>query len=168
MGLKPQDVLVLLKLGVRASAAPWTYSLLGIELGMSPSEVHAAVGRAEHVGLLGPGRAPVRAALLEFLLHGLKYVFPAERGAITRGMPTAHAAAPLAAQIAPDELPPVWPDPAGDVRGEEFKPLYRSAPVAARRDERLYQCLALVDALRGGRARERKLAEKLLTEMLAA
>jgi hypothetical protein len=34
--------------------------------------------------------------LEEFLIHGLKYVFWAEQGEMTRGMPTAYAAPPLA------------------------------------------------------------------------
>jgi hypothetical protein len=48
------------------------------------------------------------------------------------------------------ELPPVWPDQEGTVRGVEFAPLYKSVPRAARRDARLYELLALVDAIRGG------------------
>jgi hypothetical protein len=64
----------------------------------------------------------------------------------------------LNAQFAQAELPPIWPDPEGTVRGEGLAPLYRSAPRAALRDPRLYEWLALVDAVRAGRARERKLA----------
>ena len=45
MNLKAQDVLVLLKL-VAASRPTWSYNVLAVELGMSPSEVHAAVKRA--------------------------------------------------------------------------------------------------------------------------
>lgn len=169
MALKPQDVLVLLKLALHREA-PWTYTSLGHDLGLSASETHAAVRRAIRVGLLDQdGRQPNRKALLEFIVHGLKYVFAAERGALTRGVPTAHAAPPLANHItASDEPPPVWPDPDGTARGESFKPLYRSAPGAAGRDADLYECLALVDAIRGGRARERKLAEDLLAKKLAA
>lgn len=156
--LKPQDALVLLKLVVIADG--WTYPALAESLGMSASEVHAAVARAKQGGLYDEHRrSPHRRALLEFLVHGLRYVFPAERGALTRGLPTAHAAPPLNAQLVADgEPPPVWPDAEGTVRGEELRPLYRSVPGAARRDPALYELLALVDAVRGGRARERKLA----------
>lgn len=121
-----------------------------------------------NAGLLHADREPNRAALLEFLTHGIKYAFPAKRGNLTRGMPTAHGAPPLAALIDSGGEPlPVWPDPEGEVRGESFEPLYRSAPKAARRDPQLYEILCLVDAIRGGRARERTLAEKLLRERLA-
>ncbi|HEX4602934.1 MAG TPA: hypothetical protein VH724_03000 [Candidatus Angelobacter sp.] len=133
---------------------------------MSVSEVHAAVKRAEAAHLLhGPdlGGNPNGKALEEFLLHGLKYVFPAQHGAMTRGLPTSYAAEPLRRHIrAGDEPLPVWPDPGGPVRGAAFEPLYRSVPAAARRDPCLYELLALVDAIRDGRARERKIAEKEL------
>ena len=54
------------------------------------------------------------------------------------------------------------------VRGEALKPIYRSAPQAARNDPKLYQCLGLLDAIRAGRARERKLAEKHLHKLIAS
>jgi hypothetical protein len=46
------------------------------------------------------------------------------------------------------------------------QPLDRSVPQAARRDPALYDLLALVDALRIGRARERGLAEKEINRRL--
>jgi hypothetical protein len=165
--LKPQDVLVLLKLTV--SKGEWTYPSMAYALGMSASEVHAAIIRATEAGLLNPAtKRPNRQALLEFLVHGIRYVFPAERGGVTRGLPTAHAAPPLKGRIgAAGEMPPVWPDPEGEVRGEEVRPLYRSVPGAARKDPALYELLALVDAIRGGRARERTLAVEEMKVKLA-
>jgi len=167
--LKAQDVLVVLKL-IASAGAPWSYPKLAGELSMSASEVHSAVRRATRCGLLQntPPYAPNRKALLEFLVHGLKYVFPAERGGFTRGIPTAHGAPPLRAHFAASDEPlPVWPDPQGTVRGEDFAPLYRAVPQAARRDPHVYELLALVDAIRGGRARERELAVKELRSRLA-
>lgn len=137
---------------------------------MSSSEVHAAVKRAVESGLFRMAeRAVNRNALLEFLVHGLKYVFPASRGGLTRGLPTSHAAPPLKAQFrGRDELPPVWPDADGPVRGEGLEPLYKSVPRAARADAQLYEWLALVDAVRAGRARERELAVAELEQRLSS
>ncbi|MFV9616498.1 MAG: hypothetical protein ACNYZG_11110 [Gammaproteobacteria bacterium] len=45
MNLKPQDVLFLLKL-VSLDKKPWSFNKIAIEIGMSPSEVHAAAKRA--------------------------------------------------------------------------------------------------------------------------
>lgn len=169
MNLKPQDVLFLLKL-VTLGKKYWSFNKLAVELGMSPSEVHAAAKRALAARLAvkeGDTIWPNIRNLEDFLLHGIQYVFVPERGGLNRGMPTAHAAAPMDAWFVADkEPPPVWPDPEGKVRGESFSPLYKSAPVAAKHDSELYEMLALVDAVRGGRARERDIAKKELKKRL--
>jgi hypothetical protein len=167
MTLKPQDIVILLKL-VSLGDRPWSYNVLAVELAMSPSEVHSGVKRAAAARLLDPQRnVPILRALQEFLVHGVKYAFPPDRGPLTRGLPTAYAAPPLNSLIVlPDEPPPVWPDPEGKVRGYAFSPLYPSVPKAAAQDPLLYELLALVDAIRDGRARERELAIKELTARL--
>jgi hypothetical protein len=60
----------------------------------------------------------------------------------------------------------VWPDPEGEIQGLAVKPLYSSAPRAAKKNEKLYALLAAVDALRIGRAREREAAEKKIAEFI--
>ncbi len=71
MVLKPQDVFVALKIAAAKSLrAP--YAQLAGELGMSSSEVHASVKRAQAARLLhGPelGNRPNFAALEEFRVH---------------------------------------------------------------------------------------------------
>ena len=170
MTLKPQDVVVALKLlGFSEKRPP--YSKIANELCLSVSEVHAAVKRAHAAHLLhGPELCdrPNSKALEEFLVHGVKYAFPA-LGAMTRGLPTSYAAEPLRRHIrAGNEPLPVWPDPSGPVRGLSFEPLYRNVPQAARQDSHLYELLTLVDAIRDGRVRERKIAEKELVTRLRA
>lgn len=107
------------------------------------------------------------AALLELLVHGVRYLLPPVWTSITRGIPTAHAAPPLVGAIVDDETQPVWPHPDGTVRGQGLKPIYKSVPDAARDDHVVHEWLALVDAIRSGRARERELAARLLKERLA-
>ena len=160
--MKGQDILVMLKLLCKES--PWSYLGLARELGMSASEVHAAVHRCLEAGLYNPHtRKPNRIALREFLIHGLRYVFPATPGAMTAGLPTSFAAPTLKKRFRYSESEaPVMPLKDGPARGPEIAPLYRSAPEAARNDEHLYKLLALVDALRTGRARERKIAGEIL------
>jgi DNA-binding Lrp family transcriptional regulator len=163
---KSLDVVVLLKLLV--AGAGKTYAGLSKELGMSASEIHAAVRRCADAGLINfETRRPLRKPLEEYLLHGVRYAFPAKRGSLARGIPTAHAAPPLVGKIGLDDLPPVWPDPEGNTKGYALEPLYGSVPKAAKRDRKLYELLALVDAIRIGRARERKLAEEELKKRLA-
>jgi len=167
MILKPQDIVVLLKL-VALRDTPWSYASLAHDLFMSTSEVHAGIKRAVAARLMDPqGKHALKQCLEEFLIHGVKYAYPPDRGGLTRGIPTGYAASPLNVMISqPPDPPPVWPDPEGDTRGNEFSPLYKSVPKAARRDMKLYELLALVDAIRDGRAREREIAIRELKARL--
>jgi hypothetical protein len=169
MILKPQDVVVLLKL-VPLKSHGWSYGHLAVDLSMSPSEVHAAIKRAIASRLavsIGESIRPNIRNLLEFLTHGIQYVFIPDRTGLTRGIPTGFAALPMRDQFySGSESVPVWPDPEGNVRGEGFSPLYPSVPIAAKKDENLYALLAIVDAIRGGKARERKYAQEKLGSVL--
>jgi hypothetical protein len=161
--------MVALKLCSYAGRRP-SISVIAADLALSPSEVHGAIKRLQQSRLVhGPEMRdkPNVSALEEFLLHGLQYVFPAEHGQVTRGLPTSYAAEPLKTAISSgDELPPVWPWRDGDTRGVALAPLYKTAPMACVRDPVLYELLALVDAIRDGRIRERKIAERELVKRL--
>lgn len=145
------------------TASRQTYATLGESLGLSASEVHAAVRRATHSGLLMPD--PVRSeslphmrprtpAIEELLCYGLRYFLPAEEGRLTLGIPTAASALPLCEQLAPSAEPPhIWPHPRGTTLGVALKPIYPSAPDAALGDPILAEWLALADALRAEKGR---------------
>jgi hypothetical protein len=169
MNLKPQDVVVALKLCTYPDARP-AMSVIANDLSLSPSEVHGAIGRLRASRLLhGPNLKdrPNISALEEFLIHGLKYAFPAKHGEVTRGIPTSYAAEPLKGEVSmSNDLPLVWPWRDGNTRGIGLEPLYKNVPQAALRDPNLYRFLALVDAIRDGRARERKIAERDLVRRL--
>jgi len=167
--LKAQDFYLLLALLARRGEI-MTYPELAAFSGLSMSEVHGALKRAEQARLLAfIDRQPsiIIPFFKEFLLYGARYAFPAVRGAMVSGVPTAYAAAPLNTLIAPSADPvPVWPHAEGSVRGVALIPLYPSAPAAALRSPALYENLALFDALRMGSARERNFAVKLFEEKL--
>ncbi|QDH69058.1 MarR family transcriptional regulator [Marilutibacter alkalisoli] len=172
MELKPQDLLVLFKVAVHPQRR-WTYAALGEALSMSASEVHASVKRAVGAGLaVERGRgdwSPLRPALIEFAVHGARYVWPAVTGPVRRGVPTAFGVEPLASRISSSAgEAPVWAYPRGTAKGPSLSPLYRTAPQAALADPALHRLLALQDALRAGRARERTLAAELLQKELEA
>jgi hypothetical protein len=167
--LKPQDILAILKVHSWDSTN-WTYSSLAQSLGMSASEVHAALERSEAAGLYyGSERKILKQAVFEFLVHGLRYVFYAQPGPLSRGLPTAHSAEPLKSKLvaSPSEVY-VWPDPQGVVRGQAIAPLYRSVPQAASNDPKLYAKLSLIDAIRVGRVREQRLAASELEKRIVA
>lgn len=151
-----------------------TFSVRSLEdsTGISKSEVSHSLRRCMEVGLAkaergtGKPRANTR-ALLGFVMHGLKYVFPARPGPLARGIPTAHAAPVLAGRLlSAGEHIYVWEDSNGRAHGQRVELLYKSVPRAVRRDAELYAMLALVDAIRLGQERESALAGKLLTQYL--
>ena len=105
-----------------------------------------------------------RSAALEFLLYGLKYVFPAQMGTISRGVPTAHSYSQNQKFVS--DMNYVWPFEKGSIKGISISPLYDSAPEAALKDENLHRLLALIDDLRIGRAREQSHAKRELEKEL--
>ncbi len=167
--LRLVDIPVLLKLTLPGSSE-MSFQQLASDLHLSSSEVHASFKRGRLSGLFAqdePKRVN-RSALLEFLEHGLRYAFPAERGDLTRGIPTAYAAEPLKGLLQQGtDPPPVWPTVNGKVRGYSFAPLYKHASAAALEDAALYELLTLTDALRDGRTRERTLALQELRVRIA-
>ena len=60
----------------------------------------------------------------------------------------------------------MWPHPNGSVRGVGVEPLHPSVPFAAMQDAKLYEMLALFDALRVGKARERSMALERLRALI--
>ena len=161
--LRPLDIIVLLKIRLIAPE-PIGQIRIAKLLHISSASVNGAIRRGTQSRLYDPHRNAVNiGAMEEVLFHGIRYFMPPEQGAITRGVPTAWAAPPLSGLLAAtNEPPPVWPDPDGDVRGQAFLPLHECALKTIHEDRELYEVLALVDAIRIGRARESQIAEKEL------
>jgi hypothetical protein len=155
------DILLLLKLSLKEGPRIPSKSLAE-EIFVTPVEVSHSLRRCQASGLLhlsDLGKLVNRSGLFEFLSHGLRYVFPAERGSMTRGIPTGAAAEPLKSMFLDNgEPPPVWPYADGTIRGIALTPLHRQVPRAALRDSGLYALLTLVDSIRSDRIRERKFA----------
>lgn len=136
------------------------------DLNISPSEVSESLYRSSQAELLDTSKKNVnKLALHEFLIHGIRYVFPQSPGPIVRGTRTAHSAPPLNKLISSEENY-VWPDATGDSKGQAIEPLYPSLVQASKQDSFLYRSLALIDALRVGRVREQNYAKKELEKMI--
>jgi len=148
----------------------WTLRSLAGRLGVQHSKVQRGVDRLERAGLYdGRRRQVIPHAADEFFVHALKYLCPIAEGAPTRGVATAWAAAPLRGEIAAsDDLPPVWPDPLGTVRGLAVPPLDEALPRLMSSWPEVAELAALLDALRLGDARVREAATRLLHERLLA
>lgn len=163
--MRPQDVVILLKIASK-KISPWQMKDLAMELMISSSEVSESINRSVQAGLISADKKTLmKGALLEFLNHGLKYVYPQHPGAMVRGLATAHSAQPLKKLIQSKENY-VWSWPEGNVRGQSVQPLHPSVPAACIKDKELYELLSLTDALRIGKKREQEIAIKELEKKL--
>ena len=159
--MSPHDIVILLKI-ISYGNEQWFQKPLAEALGISQSEISKSLNRSKYAGLLAPnGKTVMKLALMDFLQYGIRYVFPQKPGPVVRGVPTSHSANPLKEAIQSTEEY-VWPYGKGNVRGHSIVPLYPSVPEAVLKDKKLHELLALVDALRVGRAREKELAVKEL------
>ena len=166
-GMRSHDIVVLMKM-ISLGDKHWYHKDLAHQLFISPSEVAESLNRSKISRLINPEKSRVNTQLFrDFLVSGLPVVFPAEPGRITLGFPTAHSAPPLHELIGASEGY-VWPSAKGTMRGEAILPLHPKVTEAIQKDAALYELLALADAIRVGRAREKSLAIELLNERINA
>lgn len=125
LALRPHDVCVALQLAISPEIP---FRDLAERVGLSLGEAHNSVKRLETAHILLPHRrAANRRALLEFLTHGVPYVFPGELGAETQGVPTAYAGPVFRDRVDTTETV-VWASVEGDTRGSALAPLCPGAP----------------------------------------
>lgn len=164
--LRGIDLIVLLYLCRSKQAG--TVRSIGADLGLPSATVQRSLDRLDRLPVFDRARGRVNGSAVEELcVHALPYMFPPERGGETRGVAAAWAASPLAEHFArADALPPVWPSPRGSVRGWALEPLHPAAARIAAADPDLGELLVLVDGVRAGDARVRKVAASLVKERL--
>ena len=167
-GMKPQDLVVLMK-----KMTPLGQSMMNKDvaasLGISASEVSEAMKRCRVAQLMDNTKKNVNVlALKDFLVSGLRYVFPIQPGALVRGIPTAVSAEPISQYVQSANEVFVWPYKKGTVRGQAITPLYGTVPEAIMQDEDLYRLLVIADTLRLGRVRERNIAIQELDKYIMA
>lgn len=160
----PFDIVLAIRLLKPAS----TLAPLADELGVSPSQIHASLGRLSAASLLRPNSRETNVrALGDFILSGVRYAFPVARGPLAEGIPTAYSTAPLAAVVDAVDVV-VWPAPHAQarVKGFTLTPLYPRAPLLVERSPETYRIVSIVDAFRLGDARIRSMARAELERAL--
>ena len=165
--VKDSDIYVLA--GLLAQSEPWSYRSLAERLRVPHPVVQRALARTKGADLYSSDRREVhRPHFEEFAIHALRFVAPAQLGPLMPGVPAAWAAEPMASAIrsSGDEPPPVWPFARGRVRGQAIEPLHSAAPEAVEGWADLGELLALLDSLRAGDARVRRVGGDLLSEQL--
>jgi len=164
-GMRPQDIVILLKIATYGDN-DWYMKDIANDLLISPSEVSESLNRSVLAGLISNNKKRLmKSALYDFIVYGLKYVYPAKAGSLVRGIKTSHSAPPLSDEILSDEIY-VWPYVEGDIRGFAIEPLHPNVPKACLKDSKLYELLALVDAIRIGSKREYNFAVNELKRRL--
>jgi len=165
--IKSQDIIVLLKV-LCEGRNRWKFESLQKDLGLSVSAIHRSLERCVQARFISP--RPFNDIYIlnvsEFLIHGIAYTFAIEPGKISRGIATAHSAPPLNKKIISEKDIYVWPYLKGNLRGQSIEPLMKHVPEIVQHDKSLYEILALIDAIRVGRTREKEIAAKLLQEKL--
>ena len=164
ISLKPQDVAILTKLLV-IKREDWRQIDIAIALGLSQSEIAKSLVRLNKAGLIHDKRLN-RSAALEFIVHAIKYIFPAEVGALATGVPTAISSPFHEKMVVQGSDVYVWPSIHGKKRGQIIKPLYPELAEAALKDSEFYGLMSAIEILRIGRARERKMAEQYLEKKI--
>ncbi len=163
--LQPRDIVIALQLAHAGDA--WTVRSLGDPIGVAPGSIHRGLERLASVGVYEPrGRSLNAAVLDELIRHGLRFVLGGGLGAETRGVPTAWGVAPLRERVSVSAPAPVWPSPRGTERGPALTPIVDNAVALLDSAPKVATDLALVDAIRIGAARDRRLAMDLLLARL--
>lgn len=155
--------------GLLAQDSDWSYRSFADRLHVPHPVVQRALARAQDADLYSPERREVHAPHFEeFAIHALRFVAPAQLGALVTGVPAAWAAEPMASAIrsSGEEPPPVWSYARGRVRGQAIEPLHSAAPEAIDGWPELGEILALLDSLRAGDPRVRRVAGDLLVPLL--
>lgn len=164
--LRPYDPVVALYLG---SLKKWDhYEKASQELLISPSMIFASVKRLRYAGLIadGPNRVNIK-ALGDFIQYGVPYAFADKPMEMTLGIPTSWGCPALKSNFNFSEnTPDVWAHPKGVVRGYRVEPLHKKFPEASLGNENIYNYCGLIDAIRLGRSREKKMAIDLVKEIL--
>jgi hypothetical protein len=146
--LRPFDLAVAMRLLTHPGER---YEPMADALLTSTSAVHRAVARLTLAGFCQSGARVVdRAALVEFLVSGVRYAFPAMLGPDRVGVPTAYGHPSLQSlrQRFPDLRTHVWSSDKGAERGPSIAPLFSNLPSVAVKTPALHGLLSLVDAVR--------------------
>ncbi len=170
MHLKPQDNLIGLKYwSLHKAGDKYSVRKMAESIGVSSSEVSKGAKRLINSKLAVERRGAFfieTAAFLEWLCHGIRFAYPQESIGYGRGMLTSWNCPLIESEMVPPDPAIVWPVPGGETDGVLIKPIHKSIPFAASRDERLYTAFSLLEAIRGGKPRELEIARRQLTRLL--
>jgi hypothetical protein len=163
--MRPHDPILLAAI-CSLGGEEWTFRKLALQTGISIGEISQSLKRSSNAQLYNEQLKEInRLNFKDFLVFGLPFVFPVQTGAIMRGIPAAHSAPPFSSLIASEEHL-IYPLDSGKHRGVALLPLYEPTIALLKDNQELYEWVSLMDILRMGRNRERKIAINLLKDKL--
>lgn len=164
--MRPHDIVILIKMLTLGNEVMSMVEMADC-LQISQGEISKAMDRNAIAGLVSPDKTRVnKLALRDFLIYGLKYVFPPQLGHSARGIATAHSAPPINKYITEGVEYYVWAYYKGTKRGNTIVPLYAKIPKIVENQTDLYELLAIIDTLRVGKKREVEIAISELDKRL--
>jgi hypothetical protein len=138
---------------------------MAYEMEISQSEFSESLNRSRYAGLLDDRKQKVMISnFYEFLVYGLRFVFPQRPGEQARGVPTAHSHPVLRKMFLSDNKY-IWPDPDSKEIGFVIEPFYSKQTRAVQKDPDLYLILSLIEILRVGKTREVNYAKSELKKI---
>jgi hypothetical protein len=161
--LKPCDIAICFAISRNGVGS---FAALGRCVRISTGEAFNGSRRLRQAGLVSEDLKTVAVErLIRFCVHGVPIAFAPTFGPNVLGVPTGLGASPFAGLVE-GSATLVWPDPTGSAEGEAISPLYPGAIHTPSRSTEVYELLTIVDVLRTGQARDRRLAEDLLAARL--
>jgi hypothetical protein len=166
--IKPQDILVLSKL-IELKSKSYRQIDLASELGISQAEIVHSMKRLELIGLYNRKLKSLnKLSIIEFVEHALKFIFPTQVGAYSRGIPTVESSLFLSGKIASSSgVKYVWPSAEGSESGIVIQPIYHSVPKVVQNNDFLKKILNIIDIFRGNSSvRVKKIASTELRKIV--
>ncbi|MBF0446138.1 MAG: hypothetical protein HQL68_11170 [Magnetococcales bacterium] len=169
--MKPQDISVLCML-IHFGQEKWNFDKLSEAVCLSRGESHKSIKRLIEAQLYNDiAKKPIFQNAEELFVHGVKYLIPKKVMSVERGIRTAHSHLVFEDDFSGTNEKYIWPYFKGKDRGIAIEPISKNVVEAALkigldRQNIFYTLLALIDAIRLGKARERKLGREYLKEIL--
>lgn len=163
VGIKPQDILLLMKLIVNSQLSQ---KELADQLQISQAEISHGLKRLKNSNLLNSSGKIMKEACVEFLVHAVKFICPAQLGSPAIGIPTSYAHREFKFIKYSSHEIYVWPHPEGKIKGISLFPIYSTLSQACLDDQELYKLASLLEMIRSGRAREKKIGSEKIQEMI--
>ena len=165
--LRSQDIVIAVKI-LQMPHSKWSFESLGETIGIGHNQAHLAFKRLIACNLISHEfRRPIKNNLVEFLVHGVRYVFPPQWVENTCGIPTAASAPIFEGKLVSNEVI-VWPAKGYKrlAKGRGLMPIHDSAMSASKSDPKCYDILAAIEAVRSGGAREREVASSVVKDLI--